>query len=68
MKLQPLPDYHAQLYRRYTRPPSLETLRRKCKAGKIPAVQEDGRWYVLSDEVDTPTGDDVVDKILGIGP
>lgn len=64
---QPLSDYRAERFREYTRPPSLETLRRRCKAGKLPAVYEDGRWYVLVTEVDTPTGDAVVDRILGLG-
>lgn len=48
LRKQPLSDYHADLAQEFTRPPSIETLRRRCKAGKIPAVQDEtGHWFVL---------------------
>lgn len=69
LRKQPLAEYQDELRGEFTTPPSIDTLRRWCKAGKVPAVQgPTGRWYRLVDEdVDTPTGDAVVDGILGVG-
>lgn len=68
VRRQPLSEWRAELREQYTTPPSIDTLRRWCKEGRVPAVQSaTGRWYRLVDEVDLPTGDAVVDKILGVG-
>ena len=65
----PLADYRTKLFGEYTRPPSLETLRRRCITGKLSAVQEGRQWYVLvegNDQNQRSTGDTRADEILGI--
>ena len=68
VRKQRLSEWQEELRGEFTEPPTIDTLRRWCKDGRVPAWQSPtGRWYRLVDDVDTPTGDAVVDKILGVG-
>lgn len=43
--------------------PTLRTMQRQCERGEIPAVKR-GSWYVLVEEAERTTGNDLVDIVL----
>ena len=43
--------------------PTLRSLQRQCERGQIPAVKRGG-WYVLVEQAERTTGNDLVDMIL----
>ncbi len=70
MKRMKLSEYRALLRDSYLEPPCIATLRNWAKAGRLPAWQSPtGRWYILvpmGTGARQPTGDPVVDAVLGV--
>lgn len=46
--------------------PGLRAMQEQCKRGDIPAIKRGG-WYVLVEEAEQVTGNDLVDAVLKAG-
>lgn len=43
--------------------PTLRALQKQCERGDLPAVKR-GSWYVLVEEAENTTGNDLIDAVL----
>lgn len=46
------------------KPPTSQTIRRRCANGELPAVLDGGKWYIKWDVEQKRTGNDLVDRVL----
>ena len=46
------------------KPPTSQTIRRRCASGKIAAILDDGKWYIDWNKEQKRTGNDLVDRVL----
>lgn len=46
------------------KPPTSQTIRRRCASGKLAAVLDEGKWYIDWSLEKKRTGNDLVDRVL----
>lgn len=46
------------------KPPCAQTIRNRCAAGTLPAILDDGKWYIYWNLEQKRTGNDLVDRVL----
>lgn len=61
-KLMPLEEWREK---RFTTPPSMQTVRRWANNGDIPGAKKlGGSWFIDIDVEENTTGNDLVDQVL----